>query len=371
MIGAAVALATSLGCGSSKPNGDVHQTAQRLQASLARQAELERKLEDLTNQVADLNERPAEAAEPPPAIDAAGRRRVAIRPNADGSYRSRVIDEGEEEPWPEAPPADRPTLTIQGDRAAFREGASQVTTYRLSGSKPAVAAAPARKPLLAPTVVEREGPPPPPPPGSDDRIPVARAPVPKVADAVRASAPPAPAPAPVAVAPPAAPRPAPAAVPAPVPVPLKGGGEAVVTAPKEPAEIADVEQSYKAALELLKRGQHEQAVAGFRRILADHPRHDLADNAQYWLGEAYYDQKEYVRALGEFQRVLRDYPKGNKSPDALYKISLCHTQLQDERPAREALERLMRLYPKSEVAKKARARLAASDDPTKPPVIRR
>src|SRR2546422_7060560 len=51
------------------------------------------------------------------------------------------------------------------------------------------------------------------------------------------------------------------------------------------------------------------------RSLARYPKHPLAGNAQYWIGEAYYVQHDYPQALVEFQKVL-DHG-GLKMPEAL------------------------------------------------------
>ena len=44
------------------------------------------------------------------------------------------------------------------------------------------------------------------------------------------------------------------------------------------------------------------------------------DNAQYWLGEAYYVNHDYTNALAAFQRVVDKYPQSRKVPDALLKV---------------------------------------------------
>ena len=50
------------------------------------------------------------------------------------------------------------------------------------------------------------------------------------------------------------------------------------------------------------------------------PHHDYADNAQYWLGECFYDQQRYDQAAPEFRAVLTRWPTGNKAPDAMLKL---------------------------------------------------
>src|SRR5207249_4839702 len=67
-------------------------------------------------------------------------------------------------------------------------------------------------------------------------------------------------------------------------------------------------------------GRYELAVTGFQRFLKDFPSTSLAPNAHYWLGESYYDLKDYVRAMQSFDRVVKEYPGHEKVPSALFKL---------------------------------------------------
>jgi len=118
------------------------------------------------------------------------------------------------------------------------------------------------------------------------------------------------------------------------------------------------ERRYKAALAQLSAGQHAEAAARFRRFLRAHPRHDLADNAQYWLGECYYDLEDFVSASREFRRVVEAYPQGNKVPDALLKAGFAYIELGQTRAAERTLRELTRSYPTHPSAHLAAERLA-------------
>jgi len=119
----------------------------------------------------------------------------------------------------------------------------------------------------------------------------------------------------------------------------------------------DAAGDYRAAVELVKAGKHDDAVAALRAFLAKYPRHDYADNAQYWLGEASYAQTDYARALTEFRAVIEVYPRGNKVPDALLKVGYCYQAMGQGEKARAVLEQVVNLYPKSEPAMLAAKRL--------------
>ena len=70
----------------------------------------------------------------------------------------------------------------------------------------------------------------------------------------------------------------------------------------------------------------------------------LADNAQYWLGEAYYVNKSYPEAQAAFQRVVDKYPQSRKRPDALLKIGYCQYELKQWDAGQRAL---CRRWPRS------------------------
>ncbi|WP_428265291.1 tol-pal system protein YbgF [Haliangium sp.] len=123
------------------------------------------------------------------------------------------------------------------------------------------------------------------------------------------------------------------------------------------APSAEVKALYGRHLDALRAGDHEGAAAGFRALIEAYPGHDLADNAQYWLGESMYDRKRYREALVEFRKVLDEHPRGNKVPDALLKIGFCHAALGERALAREALERVIERFPNSRPAALASQRL--------------
>jgi tol-pal system protein YbgF len=114
---------------------------------------------------------------------------------------------------------------------------------------------------------------------------------------------------------------------------------------------------YRAAVELVRSGSKDEAVASLRKFLAEHPRHEYADNAQYWLGEAFYGAKDYKNALVEFRATIETYPRGNKVPDALLKVGYCYAALGQTEKARAVLEQVVNLYPKTEPAALAAKRL--------------
>ena len=124
----------------------------------------------------------------------------------------------------------------------------------------------------------------------------------------------------------------------------------------------DPRDDYRRYLEALRAGNHAFAITGFRNFVDEHRQHPLADNAQYWLAEAYYDQDEYERALAEFRKVISEFPGAGKVPDAMLKIGFCHLKLGDKDAARRVLRRVVQRYSDTNPARLAADRLESLGD---------
>ena len=142
---------------------------------------------------------------------------------------------------------------------------------------------------------------------------------------------------------------------------LEGGGARAAVSSSSGSDLpvpeGDDRANYQAAFDLLKDGKYPEAISGFKQFLTTFPTSALADNAQYWLGEAFYAQKDYPHALTEFRTVIETYPRGNKVPDALLKVGYCYGALGQNEKARAVLEQVVNLYPKTEPAALAAKRL--------------
>jgi tol-pal system protein YbgF len=126
-------------------------------------------------------------------------------------------------------------------------------------------------------------------------------------------------------------------------------------------ESPDALALYRRSSEALRAGRHDDAVQGFRDFVRTYPNHELADNSQYWLGECFYDRKDYASAVREFRKVIERYPSGNKVPDALLKVGFSYLALGSNEAGRQTLLQLQRSYPRHEAAGLASARLAELD----------
>jgi len=136
------------------------------------------------------------------------------------------------------------------------------------------------------------------------------------------------------------------------------GGVAGAAGSAVPAVAAGGEQAqYDAAFNALKGADYPGAINGFKAFVSAHPQSALASNAQYWLGEAYYVNRDYPNAIAAFQKVTVDWPDSRKAPDALVKIGFTQAALGRNGDARATLEDVVRRYPGTEAAQLATDRL--------------
>jgi tol-pal system protein YbgF len=133
--------------------------------------------------------------------------------------------------------------------------------------------------------------------------------------------------------------------------------ETAMTATEAAAPAAGPDAQYQAAFGLLKEGRYDEAAAAFRAFLGQYRDHELAANAQYWLGEVYYVKRDFAAALQAFETVLTGYPASRKLPDALLKAGYCHYELGNYGLARTALARVTQEFPDATAATGAAERL--------------
>jgi tol-pal system protein YbgF len=115
--------------------------------------------------------------------------------------------------------------------------------------------------------------------------------------------------------------------------------------------------AYTQAFDALKSSNYPGAIAGFRSYLSTYPAGALADNAQYWLGEAYYVTRDYEQAATAFRTVGERWPSSRKSADALVKLGFSQYELKRYSEARTTLTDVTRRYPDSDAARLATERL--------------
>jgi len=116
------------------------------------------------------------------------------------------------------------------------------------------------------------------------------------------------------------------------------------------------EAAYRAAYELVREREFDEAVTVFTAFLADFPFGRYAPNAHYWLGELYLvlDPPDPELARQNFKLLLDQYPADPKVPDALYKLGRVQLIKGNRQRSKEYLDEVIREYPSHAAAQLAR-----------------
>jgi len=134
----------------------------------------------------------------------------------------------------------------------------------------------------------------------------------------------------------------PAGVPGPSVASSAGG------APVPSAARSEADSLYSSAYTDYLAANYPLAVSGFEEYLRLFPDTDLADNAQYWIGESHYSRQQYQLARTAFLDVPRRFPDAETVPDARFKAARCLVELGDGSRAVDELTRLIREHPTSD-----------------------
>jgi tol-pal system protein YbgF len=119
----------------------------------------------------------------------------------------------------------------------------------------------------------------------------------------------------------------------------------------------DDQTAYNAAFEKLKAGNYSEAIVAFQGFMNHYPSSNLLDNAQYWIGEAYYVTRDYEHAARAFGAVGERWPTSRKAPDALLKLGFTQAEQKHLTEARTTLGQVVERYPGSDAARLAQERL--------------
>jgi tol-pal system protein YbgF len=122
-----------------------------------------------------------------------------------------------------------------------------------------------------------------------------------------------------------------------------------------PAPSADM--LYSNGLRDITSGKYDLARQEFQDYLKYYGDTDLASNAQFYLGEIAYHQKQYQDAVAQYDRVLTVYPKSFKLAPARLRKGMALLDLGQKSAGVRELREVVRRYPGTEEERAARAKL--------------
>jgi tol-pal system protein YbgF len=104
-------------------------------------------------------------------------------------------------------------------------------------------------------------------------------------------------------------------------------------------------------------GQYSSAILGFEAFLRAFPRSELADDAQFHIGESEFNQNEFADAVTAYNQVIQNYAGANAVPAAYYKRGFAQERLGETDAARASYEAVINGFPNSTEAQLARQSL--------------
>jgi tol-pal system protein YbgF len=122
----------------------------------------------------------------------------------------------------------------------------------------------------------------------------------------------------------------------------------------DPAE----KRAFDAPLALFKASEFARAASGLNEFLVRYPRSVYAAQTYYYLGNAYYGQKDCRQAIEAFMQLATKHPGDTRAPEALLSSGNCHLEMGNKPAARRAYDSIIKLYPQAEEAGTAKDRLA-------------
>lgn len=120
-----------------------------------------------------------------------------------------------------------------------------------------------------------------------------------------------------------------------------------VAAPVAPVPVVadNAETLYANAYDMLSAGELDSALAGFEEVLSRYGDHALAENAQYWIGDIYYNKGDYRSAAIAFGQGYQRNSNGRKAPDNLLKMGMSLARLGQNEDACTTFSQLQSTFP--------------------------
>jgi tol-pal system protein YbgF len=139
--------------------------------------------------------------------------------------------------------------------------------------------------------------------------------------------------------------------------PSAGGGSSAPPNATPPGPAPSADTLYSNGLRDITSGKYDLARQEFQDYLKFYGDTDLASNAQFYLGEIAYSQRNYDQAVTEYDRVLTNYPRSFKLAPARFKKGMALIELGQKNTGIRELREVVKRYPGTEEERRARAKL--------------
>lgn len=124
---------------------------------------------------------------------------------------------------------------------------------------------------------------------------------------------------------------------------------------KKPKAGLDPYLYYQRGEAAFQKKKWEVALDNFNLMILNSPGGDLADDAQYYIAECYFNRKEYLLAVAEYQQLTERYSYSPLTEEAYFKIALSYFKQSPKYPldqesslkALQSFQEFIESYPNS------------------------
>lgn len=88
-----------------------------------------------------------------------------------------------------------------------------------------------------------------------------------------------------------------------------------------------LEVAFEKSMEQFENGRYNDAARSFETVLSIGRGTQLARDAQYYLAESYYNDRQYLIAATEYRRYATNNPRSNRRSEVEYKEALSYYQM--------------------------------------------
>ena len=105
------------------------------------------------------------------------------------------------------------------------------------------------------------------------------------------------------------------------------------------------QQAFDSAYDDFTASRYDLAIEGFNSFIRAFPKHPRAAEAQFYIGQAYFNQGRYGDARQALQQVIDAYPQSPSAPDAYFKLGQTYERMSQIDLAKRTYEAVISKYP--------------------------
>lgn len=114
-----------------------------------------------------------------------------------------------------------------------------------------------------------------------------------------------------------------------------------------PSPASGAEGLYQTGMDQLSKAQYGPAQTSFKQVVAQYGDSSYAPQAQFFIADINFVQKNYSDAAVSYAELIKKYPSSDRGPDAMLKLGLSLVQLGKAKEGCTTLGAIRAKYPKA------------------------